>query len=93
MKRKRSLWKFLREELESERGDLAFLLMILIPTALAAAVLFSHYVLNLKIGDIIEYVSSASSQMPESDQKQLNTKLFDLQNIESDKRGEYVTKP
>ena len=94
MKRKRSLWKFLREELESERGDLVFLLMLLIPVAVAIALVVYHYVLNHQIGDIVDYASSSISRTNESEEgKQgLDKKLRDLLNI-NDQRGEHVTKP
>jgi len=95
MKQKWSLWKFLREELESERGDLVFLLMILVPAAVAVAVAYAHYVLGHRIGDIVEYVSSTIRQTPESDQGKvkLDKEFLELKIVKPVQRGEDVTKP
>ena len=42
MKKRFSLWKFLREELESERRDLIFLLMMFTPIVVGLAVAYFH---------------------------------------------------
>ncbi len=61
MKKKKSfsLWRILREELDSERRDLIFLLMILVPIAVGALVAYIHlFYLGREIEEVMKMVQN-----------------------------------
>ena len=62
MKQNCSMWRFLREELESERLDLVFLLRISIPLAVIVTIAVAYYFLGKKLEDEISPVFSRNRQ-------------------------------
>lgn len=81
MTKRFSLKRFIRQELESERGELVFLLMIAIPVAIAISVACFHFFYTYKIfsqvNDAISNMGSKISISEPVSRKEDNSKMSD----------------